>query len=951
MKNILPFQPPIYPDQERTDLARSAYYILWTLGVSFAAYSAIMSTAFPAYAVRGAIFGTSTFVLSLVSLWLNSRRHLRAAEVLTLIYSWFFISVLAFTAGGIRAPATLGFIVVIFGGGLFLGIRVGILVAVICSLTELFLVYLRAHNMLPHPMVNFTDGEYWIVHTFLLALSVIFPSIAWRSITNALQKAKNEIEERKSAEAALFNSQQMLRLVLNTIPQRVFWKDRNSVFMGCNESFAQDCGYSDPDKLVGKTDYDTALLSEAESYQAYDREVMEKNRPKLNYEELQVRTDGRQAWLRTSKVPLHDKDGQVIGVLGTYEDITERKQAEKALLESEIKYRNLIETMPDGYYRSTPKGKYIDANPAFARMLGYTLEELLSADIPRDLCFDPSEWKALRKNREFVPQAESYRLRKKDGSEIWLEDRARYVQDDSGNIIYHEGICRDITERKRAEESLERQRLLFENSADIIMYIRYSDGRIIEANRAAEISYGYSREELFQKSIFDIRDPEARDVVREQMDTAYSEGLLIETMHRRKDGAMLPVEVRSGGLAIGGERILVSIIRDLTERKLLEEQLLRAQKLEGLGQLAGGVAHDYNNILGVIIGYADFLRTKFKDDDPDLRSVDSIITAANRGADLTRQLLAFARKEIISPKVVNVNSSIESIQKMLQRVIGENLGFIFVPQSNLWNIKIDPSQLDQILVNLATNARDAIEGIGTITIKTSNVRIEENSGDGRAGLTPGEYVKLTFVDTGKGMDRNTLKHMFEPFFTTKPKGQGTGLGLSTVYGIVKQNNGGVHVASEPGAGTEFDIYLPRFYGDVESLNNTSSEESIKGTETILVVEDQSDLLDLVNASLEEYGYKVMTAPGPNEALLLCKEYSKEIHLLLTDVIMPTMSGRELSGRISAIKPGIKVLFMSGYTANELAPHGVLDEGIEFLQKPFTPITLARKVHGVLAHSQ
>ncbi len=948
MKKFLPLKPPVYPDQERTDLARSAYYILWTLGVTFSAYCVIMSILFPEYILRARIFGVTTATASLVGLWLNNKGHMRAMVILSLVYSYLFITVLAYTADGIRAPATLGYIVVIFGAGLFLGNRMGVLTAVVCSLTELTLVYLKMHHMLPPPMTNFNDEGIWFVHTFLLALSIGFPSIASRTVSNALERARNEIEERKSAESALFSSQQMLRLVLDTIPQRVFWKDRNSVYIGCNESFAQDCGYKDPDEFAGKTDFDTSSRSEAESYQASDREIMENNRPKLNYEELQVRNDGTQAWLRTSKVPLHDKDGNVIGVLGTYEDITERKQAEKALIESETKYRDLIESMPDGYYRCAPKGKYIEANPAFAKMLGYTLEELLQLDISRQLCFEPSEWKALQKGSQFSSQTDTYRLRRKDGSEIWLEDHARCVQDDNGNILYHEGICRDITERKRAEESLERQRLLFENSADIIMYIRYSDGKIIEANRAAEILYGYSQKELLTKTIFDIRSPQARGLVREQMDEAYSEGLLMETMHQRKDGTLLPVEVRSRGLMIEGERILVSIIRDLTERKLLQEQLLRAQKLEGLGQLAGGVAHDYNNILSVIIGYADFLSTKYKDDDPDRRPVDLIINAANRGADLTRQLLAFARKEIISPIIVNANSSIESIQKMLQRLIGENLELIFMPQIDLWNIMIDPSQLDQILVNLVTNARDAIEGTGTIMIKTSNAEVEENSGDGRLGLVPGEYVKLTFADTGKGMDKDTLKHMFEPFFTTKPKGQGTGLGLSTVYGIVKQNNGSVHVTSQLGAGTEFNIYLPRYYGDVKSIADDLPEESLRGTQTVLVVEDQADLLELVNASLRDYGYEVMSAPGPDEALLICKEYSNEIHLLLTDVIMPTMSGRELSNRIAAVKPGIKVLFMSGYTANELAPHGVLDEGIEFLQKPFTPIMLARKVHGVLS---
>jgi len=418
---------------------------------------------------------------------------------------------------------------------------------------------------------------------------------------------------------------------------------------------------------------------------------------------------------------------------------------------------------------------------------------------------------------------------------------------------------------------------------------------------------------------------------RRRNGTVYTEGMTIA-----------PVFDNKGSLSH-----LVAIKQDISERRSLEERFLQAQKLEGIGRLAGGVAHDYNNILGVIVGYAEILKKRFDKGDPGRLIAEAIAAAANRGADLTRQLLAFARKEIVSPKVINVNLSIESIRTMLQRIIGENLSLAFLPQKNLWNVKIDPTQLDQILVNLATNARDAIKDVGRIEIRTSNVNIDESLTQGQPEFYPGEYVLISFADTGKGMDKETLEHIFEPFFTTKPKGQGTGLGLSTVYGIVKQNNGTVTVASKLNKGTEFRIYLPRFHGEVIAEEETTSEEDLMGDETILVVEDEEDLLDMARITLEDYGYKIIGATRPKDALLYCQTHEGEIHLLLTDVIMPTMNGKELSERIRLMRPGIKTLFMSGHTSDTLVPQGILDDSIELLLKPFTPRELAKRIRALL----
>jgi CheY-like chemotaxis protein len=333
--------------------------------------------------------------------------------------------------------------------------------------------------------------------------------------------------------------------------------------------------------------------------------------------------------------------------------------------------------------------------------------------------------------------------------------------------------------------------------------------------------------------------------------------------------------------------------------------------------------------------------------DPSFQKIKAIVTAAERSANLTKQLLAFARKQIAAPLSLNLNDEIISLQKMLGRLTGEDVVLKVLLFENLWNVKIDPVQITQVMTNLVSNARDAIENVGTITIETTNTVIDKSAVGEHSDIVPGEYVTLIFSDTGKGMEKETLTHIFEPFYTTKPKGKGTGLGLSTVFGIVKQNNGYVHVDSEPGQGTIFKIYFPRHYGEIETPLIVESEIPLIGTETVLIVEDEEELLQLACSALEGYQYSVLSAKSPVEALTFCELYDKKIDLLITDVIMPGMNGKELKERIETLHPEIKTLFMSGYAADIVANRGILDDGIQFLPKPFTPLLLARKVRVLL----
>jgi nitrogen-specific signal transduction histidine kinase/CheY-like chemotaxis protein len=392
---------------------------------------------------------------------------------------------------------------------------------------------------------------------------------------------------------------------------------------------------------------------------------------------------------------------------------------------------------------------------------------------------------------------------------------------------------------------------------------------------------------------------------------------------------------------------VIEIGRDVTESRRMEEQLRHSRNLEALGRLAGGIAHDFNNMLNVILGYSEIALGRLDPDSPVASNLREVMKAGRRSAALTAQLLAFSRKQIAAPRVIGLNESISEQLNMLRRMIGEDIAVAFRAAEGLWNVRIDPSQVTQILANLAVNARDAIDGVGSITIETSNATVDEAYCRAHGEALPGEYAALSFSDTGRGMDAETLSQIFEPFFTTKEPGKGTGLGLATVYGIVKQNGGFISVYSEPGVGTTFKICFPRVREEAERGFETAAGSPPSGSETVLLVEDEEQILSLAARILEDRGYRVLTAATPEAAFHLAERHEGEIRLLLTDVIMPGMNGRDLQRRIERIRPGIRTLFMSGYTEDVIAHRGILERGVSFLPKPFTVRSLAEKVRAVL----
>jgi len=391
----------------------------------------------------------------------------------------------------------------------------------------------------------------------------------------------------------------------------------------------------------------------------------------------------------------------------------------------------------------------------------------------------------------------------------------------------------------------------------------------------------------------------------------------------------------------------IEMVEDITERLNLQAQLIQAQKMESVGLLAGGIAHDYNNISSIITGYSELALEKVDQDDPLHDDLIEILTAAKRSTDITRQLLAFARQQTIAPKVLDLNDTIESMLKMLRRLIGEDIDLAWLPGAEVWPVKIDPSQVDQILANLCVNARDAIAGVGKITIETKNTSFDEDYCANHAGFVPGEYVLFAVSDDGSGIAPETLDKIFEPFFTTKDLGHGTGLGLATVYGIVKQNNGFINIYSEPDEGTTIKIYLSRHKGEIEAHHKIILKNPISRGETVLLVEDDSSIMKLGKRMLNGLGYSVLSANTPSEAISLAKEHADEINLLVTDVVMPEMNGRELSEQLKRLYPNLKILFMSGYTANVIAHRGVLEDGVCFMPKPFSQKDLAVKVREAL----
>jgi two-component system, cell cycle sensor histidine kinase and response regulator CckA len=596
------------------------------------------------------------------------------------------------------------------------------------------------------------------------------------------------------------------------------------------------------------------------------------------------------------------------------------------------------------------EGRFIYVNDAACRFLGYSREELLSIKVTD---IDPvyskkqfaSAWTEYENDGQIRRQYIETWHRRKDGVLVPVEISSMHLW--LGDIDCHVAFARDITERKQMEQELYLTQFCVDK-ASVGIHRSGPDGRYMSVNEKVCENLGYTREELCNMHVYDVDPDYSRERWQEHRKGLRVQGsTTFETIQQRKDGTIFPVEITATYLEYQNEGFSFSFTRDITKRKQMEEQLMQARKMEGIGQLAGGVAHDFNNMLSVILGYAELIKARLPHNDPSVKGILEIEKAATHSRDITRQLLAFSRKQIIAPKPVDLNELITNTKTTLARLIGEDIDLRFYPGQDLWQIKFDPAQIDQILINLAVNARDALPDGGKLTIETANVSLDEAYSQNHHEFNPGHYVQLTVSDNGVGMDQATLAHIFEPFFTTKDVGEGTGLGLATIYGIVKQNDGDITVYSEPGLGTTFKIYFPKIVEDDEKVEEIKDAVEDAATGTILLVEDDEMVRGMTTAVLEALGYTVLVAETPLEAVTMCEKQDISIDLLVTDVVMPGMNGPELRDKIDAIRPGIKTLFMSGYTTNVIVHHGVLDDDMHFIQKPFTLKLLQQKIRNAL----
>jgi two-component system cell cycle sensor histidine kinase/response regulator CckA len=673
--------------------------------------------------------------------------------------------------------------------------------------------------------------------------------------------------------------------------------------------------------------------------------------------EFRVRwPDGSVHWLSSAGRVFCDENGEPLRMAGVTMLVDARKETEQRLHLQAV----ALQAAANAIVIANRKGEILWTNPAFSDLTGYSQEEVLGKT-PRllksqqhDKAFYRQLWGTITSGKTWRSELVN---RRKDGQLYPEEQTITPVLSPGGEVTHFIAIKQDISQRKQAEAALRQAehnyRTIFHNAV-AGMYQSTPSGRLLSVNPACAQICGFESPEQFVVQIKDLArdlyvDAQRREEFK-QLAELYGTVTNFEFQIRRPDGkkAWVLQNARVVKDDEGRTAYYEGSMQDITERKLLEEQLRQSQKMEAIGRLAGGVAHDFNNALAVIQGYSELLQSALAADAPQHKHVDEILNAGRRAASLTRQLLAFSRKQPMMPVVLDLNSVVADVEKMLRRLIGEDVELVIKREARLKFVRADRGQLEQVLMNLAVNARDAMPKGGKLLVETRNTVLDESYFEQHGYGKPGDYGMLSVSDTGCGMDKETQARIFEPFFTTKPQGKGTGLGLSTVYGIVKQAEGFISVYSEPGNGSTFRIYLPQVEAPLQKeIRRQVSAALPNGSETILLVEDEDPLRRLAAGCLRTNGYTVLEARDGKSAIELAAQHTDPIHLLLTDVIMPQMSGRELADKLAAQRPEMRVLFMSGYTHDLVTQHGVLESGTPLLEKPFGIETLLSKARSAL----
>ena len=777
-----------------------------------------------------------------------------------------------------------------------------------------------------------------------------------------------EITERKRAAEALRESRARLDAALGSMTDAVFISDASGQFIEFNEAFAVFHRFSNKavcaKKLSEYPDIIDVFMANGElaplDMWAVPRAL--RGETATNVEYGLRRKDTGESWVGSySFSPIRDEAGVIVGSVIVGRDITEAKRIQSALHRSETRYRALFEMSRDALMIvEPPSWRFTAANPATIAMFGARGEEDFMSRAPWEL--SPERQPDNRASPDKAAEMMETAMRTGSHYFEWTHQRLSGEPFPASVLLARievegqtmlQATVRDETERKRAEAEHERLTTAIEQAAETI-FVTDAQGTIVYVNPAFEAVSGYTRAELVGRNPRLLKSGVQDEAFYRAFWETISDGKIWHgrLVNKKKDGThytedatVSPVRDASGNIAS-----YVAVKRDITRDLNLEAQLLQSQKMEGIGRLAGGVAHDFNNLLSVILSYTGFAFDSVPEGDRLREDLLEVRKAGERAASLTRQLLAFSRKQVLQPESLDLNRVLGNMEKMLRRIIGEDVDFIQGLAPELGMVRADPGQIEQVLMNLVVNARDAMPEGGKLTIETANVDLDAEYAAQHQGVVPGPYVMVAVTDSGIGMDEQTMAKIFEPFFTTKGLGKGTGLGLSTVFGIVKQSGGSIYVYSELGRGTTFKVFLPR---ELSTATATATSPAmvarrVTGTETILVVEDEEALRKVARRTLEAAGYTVLVAANGEDALLTSAQHEGDIHLLLTDVVMPQMGGRVLAEKLVKSRPALKVLYMSGYTDNAIVHHGVLDAGTQFLAKPFTAGSLAQKVQEVLA---
>jgi PAS domain S-box-containing protein len=764
-----------------------------------------------------------------------------------------------------------------------------------------------------------------------------------------------DVTEHKRLIEELRESEEMYRGLFENSIDSIFTADLQGTYTSCNPTGEELLGYS-VKEIVGVS-FKEHLVPECWDMvsQEYDR-LYRTGVPIRNIRYDIIKKNGEQRTIE-GNVVLIRKEGKPVGFRSTARDITERRQAEEQLRVSEEKYRTLLDTLDVGFYETDLAGNLMLFNDTIRRYLGYSDTELMGMNYRQYVDGENAEMMYRAFNTVYrtgkTDKAFVCTITSKNGTKVPVEFSVSLIRDGEGQPVGFRGITRDITERRRAEEQLrtseEKYRTIFEESKDVI-YISTPDGGLLDINPAGVELFGYASKEEFLK--IDIaRDlymaPSGRDLFQK---TIEEQGFVkdYELTFKRKDGQPVIVVLTAGAVRNNDGEIIAyrGIMRDITEKKLLEQQLIQAQKMESVGTLAGGIAHDFKNLLGGILGYASFMKSRIEKDHPFFNYIDTIEKSSMRAAELTAQLLAFARGGKYDTRPVNLNSIVDETLKIIARTFDKSIEIKTRLCEPLPTVEADAGQMQQALMNLCVNAGDAMADGGELTIETEVVVLTEHYAKAHMGATTGSHVVLSVTDTGIGMDHETAQRIFEPFFTTKEKGKGTGLGLSMVYGVVKNHGGHVSVHSKPGEGTTFKVHLP-ISGKPEVKSSARSEIPRNGDELILVVDDEEAIRSLAKDTLECYGYRVLTTENGAEAIEVYREHKDEIGLVILDMVMPKMGGREAFIKLKELDPHVKAILSTGYSQDGKAQE-ILDSGVMgFIQKPYQLNELLSKVRSLL----